>query len=222
MPSEMISPCACVHARSSDERVGEESADERRHEDHQEDDERRTVVNAAELRHRDVLLVDHGDLPRADASKHAVDVGAGLDDLIREGVLVAGVGLHQQVGGARSVVARNLHEVGVLGPLPLDNVADLRARLARSPLDLHVLLADDLDGDGGVLRGVLDAHGPPRPRRVRDPVLLQLAPGVRLQLLLVHGLPWHDQLARLDVAADVVALPLRLNFLLQRNLELLW
>mmetsp|Transcript_6414 Transcript_6414/g.6990 ORF Transcript_6414/g.6990 Transcript_6414/m.6990 type:complete len:256 (-) Transcript_6414:114-881(-) len=211
--------CSC----SGDDGIAEVGVDEIRHSEDHEDDQCSSAVHATELWHCDVLLVNDAYLSRAEPDQDAVAVGARLDDLVRVGILVAGVGLGQQVGKGRLLVAGNLPEVRVFRPLPLDDVADLRAWLPSGPLDQHVLLADDLGADQRVLRlvGPFPSQDLRATFRVHDAILLQRPPSILFKLLFVDGLPGHDQIVLLDLPTNVVALPLRLDLLLQGDLVLL-
>mmetsp|Transcript_71405 Transcript_71405/g.209294 ORF Transcript_71405/g.209294 Transcript_71405/m.209294 type:complete len:249 (-) Transcript_71405:233-979(-) len=214
-----LDKCSC----SGDDGIAEVSADERRHEDNHEQDQRSSAVHATELWHCDVLLVNNAYLSGAEPDQDTVAVGARLDNLVRVGILVAGVGLSQQVGEGRLLVAGNLPKVCVARPLPLDDVADLRSWLPGGPLDQHILLADDLGTDQRVrcLVGPFPSQDLRATFRVHDAILLQLPPSILFKLRFVDRLPGHDQIVCLDIPTNVVALPLRLDLLLQSDLVLL-
>mmetsp|Transcript_67815 Transcript_67815/g.153366 ORF Transcript_67815/g.153366 Transcript_67815/m.153366 type:complete len:257 (-) Transcript_67815:344-1114(-) len=198
---------------SGDNGVVQVGAAQRAQGENEEDDESQPAVHTTELGHHYVLLVNDADLPAADADEDAVVVGAWLHEFVIVAVLVAGVGLCQQVGRRAVLEARDLDKVGGRRWLALDDVANLRSGGAAGPVDPDILFADKLDVDQAVLVGRPDLHV--ASSWVDDAVLLELPSSVPVKLALVDGLPGHDEIVWLDLAVDVVALALRLNLLLQ-------
>mmetsp|Transcript_8395 Transcript_8395/g.15319 ORF Transcript_8395/g.15319 Transcript_8395/m.15319 type:complete len:289 (+) Transcript_8395:109-975(+) len=162
------------------------------------------------------LLINDVNGTIAGTAKKAVGVLARCHHLVREGILMATVRLRQQLWVSHVVICGDLFEVRAASKLPLNDVPNLCSWDTTSPLQQDVLI-----NESQVDLAVLILHVNIAACRIPDSVLLQSSSGVLHQLLFVHRLPWHHKVLGVYLTANVVLLPLSLNFGFQCHLVLL-